>query len=477
MQNSPTASDVGTTVDWHRWMFWIVLLIYTLINVLIWLTTDADLRLRHAGDGVSWYLPAVGLFEHGAFVYPDAPGEPNVYRPPLFPIFGASMFWLFGEATPNAIAFGQIVLLLTTGLLFRNSIDDWLPGWGNLGMALLLFNPNVLTIVQFTQSDPLFLFFMTLALWAVLRFAKGQTDWRYPVISGAAIALACLTRPTAQFLIVVLPLVFPMLAAINRDFSGAWRSFAQGCVAFIVAIVLISPWVIHVQEVDGRYGLSDSKSRYRYLWDQIIMVDSQSNNLSYFESSRRLEFNETGPRARLIEEYGPGWDDLTNNQRLAYLTDKGFGVLLSYPAIDLAEAYARSIAQFLFGGGSGRLHYVLQSDPERLAELWFKTSQTSLVDMVREFFRTASPAALAASAFALSFVLFARIVGTAGLISLVRTRAWPLLAVLIPVISYFALIHLFVGNSRYRLVTEPALMFLAVVGLEAIWRNVRRRSR
>ncbi len=472
MHDHTTDSGIRSTVDVHRWAFWITVSIYALINGVIWLTTEPEIRLRHAGDGDSWYLPAVGLFDHGTFVYPDTPGEPNVYRPPLFPIFGAAMFWLFQEVTPNAIAFGQIILLLVTGLVFRNSINDWYPGWGTLGMALLLFNPNVLTIVQFTQSDPLFLFFMTASLWAVLRFAKGQNGWRYSMIAGTTIAMACLTRPTAQFLIVVLPLVFPILTALNRNYSDRWRSCTQGCASFILAIVLISPWLIHVQEVDGRYGLSDSESRYRYLWDQIIMVESQSNNLSYSQAERRLAVGPTSLRAELIEEYGASWKDLTDSQRLAYLTDKGFGILLSYSASDLAKAYARSVAQFLFGGGSGRLHYILKSNPEQLAELWFKTSQANLVGMVREFIRTASPVALAASGIALGFVLFARIVGTVGLISLARKRAWPLLAALIPFIMYFALIHLFVGNSRYRMVTEPALMFLVVIGLEAIWRKI-----
>ena len=112
---------------------------------------------------------------------------------------------------------------------------------------------------------------------------------------------------------------------------------------------------------------------------------------------------------------------------------------------------------------------------ERLAELWFKSSQTSLANMVCEFVRTASPVALAASGLALGFVMFARIIGMVGLISLARKRAWPLLAALIPFILYFALIHLFVGNSRYRMVTEPALMFLVVIGLEAIWRKIKIR--
>ena len=38
-------------------------------------------------------------------------------------------------------------------------------------------------------------------------------------------------------------------------------------------------------------------------------------------------------------------------------------------------------------------------------------------------------------------------------------------------ISYFALVHLFVGNSRYRLAVEPALVLLFLYGIEAVWRR------
>ena len=43
-------------------------------------------------------------------------------------------------------------------------------------MALLLLNPNVFAIAQYTQSDTLFLFFMTIALWGVLCIAQNGTS-------------------------------------------------------------------------------------------------------------------------------------------------------------------------------------------------------------------------------------------------------------------------------------------------------------
>ena len=474
MSPSPTGPPRVAAGVWRHRGFWIVIALYVLVNAGLWVATEPDLRLQYAGDGTSWYSPAVGLYQHGAFVLADTPGEPSVYRPPLFSLFGAAMFGLFGGPSPNAIAVGQIVLLLLTALLFRDSVEDWLPGWGVLAMALMLFNPNVLTIAQYTQSDTLFLFFLTLSLWATLRFARGETAWRYPLSAGVALALASLTRPTAQFLILALPLAFPLIATAGGRSHLVWRGLLQGCLASLLAVALIAPWIAYVNRVDGHYGLSDTHSRYRYVWDQATIVEAQSSGVSYHQASRTLEVDPDGPRARFIAEFGPGWNDLAESGRYAYLLDRGYGLLLSYPAADLAIAYTRSIAQFLLGGGAGRWHYLLDTDPERLAEIWFETSQTDLGGMVRKYLEV-PPLALAASAVCFGFVFLARVFGLIGMVAMINRKDWPLLLTLVAVIAYFALVHLFVGNSRYRMVTEPALMMLFLYGLATVWRRWRER--
>lgn len=475
MTQLETNDDARRTPFYLKKAFWAVSLLYVLANAVIWVNTDAELRLQYAGDGASWYQPSVGLYEYGAFVLPNMPDEPSVYRPPMFPLFAAAMFGLFGETTPNAIAFGQIILLFVAGCFFRSSVEDWLPGWGTAGMAVFLFNPNVLTISQYTQSDTVFLFFMTLTLWAVLRFAGGDMSWRQALLTGACLACACLTRPTAQFLIVVLPLVFPLLAWLGGSARNVGRGFLQGMIAMLLAIVVVSPWALYVQSVDGQFGLSDSQSRYRFVWDQIVMLEAHSNGRSYHQAAQYLERDPDGTQARLAREYGPGWETLSDRERHFYLTDKGFGVLLSYPPGDLAKSYFRSIVQFLTAGGSGRLRYLLDSDPEHAATLWFKTEQNAFIRKLAEYLSSAPPLAIAASVIGLGFVAIARLFGIIGIVTLMRRREWALLCTLVGVVSYFAFVHLFVGNSRYRVVTEPALMFFFLFGLRAMWSAWRDR--
>jgi hypothetical protein len=43
-------------------------------------------------------------------------------------------------------------------------------------------------------------------------------------------------------------------------------------------------------------------------------------------------------------------------------------------------------------------------------------------------------------------------------------------------ITYFAIFHLFIGNSRYRLPMEPALIFLALYGVDGLRARLRRED-
>ena len=204
------------------------------------------------------------------------------------------------------------------------------------------------------------MFLMLLTLWAVLHAMKYSANWYLTILTGVTLALACLTRPTAQFLIFLLPIIFPFISFLRSDFPLKF-SFLHGGLATLVALILLTPWALFVQSVDGHIGLSDSQSRYRFLWDQIIMVESHSNNLSYHAASQKIENHPNGAKARLVKKAGSNWEKWDTRERYAYLANSGFDVLLSYSPKDLAYSYIRSIGQFLMSGGSGRWRYLLNT--------------------------------------------------------------------------------------------------------------------
>ena len=121
---------------------WITIL-YLLSNAILWVNVDPPIRLEFAGDGGAWYPgPSTSITrEHSPI---QATRKPRQHIVRLGSLLSPHLFTLFGGPSAGAIAFGQILLLLATGLIFRNTVNDWLPGWGSAGMALLIFNPNVL---------------------------------------------------------------------------------------------------------------------------------------------------------------------------------------------------------------------------------------------------------------------------------------------------------------------------------------------
>ncbi len=149
-------------------------------------------------------------------------------------------------------------------------------------------------------------------------------------------------------------------------------------------------------------------------------------------------------------------------------------VLLSYPVADFAKALFRSQAQFYFAGGAGNWHNLFDIGAESVSVAWFTNAQDELWPLLQRLFSDVPPAGLVFSTLAIGFTVLARLIGLIGILSLCRTERWGLLLVIAGIVLYFAFIHVFVGNSRYRVAVEPMLMFLTIGGLDQLYRRFGR---
>jgi 4-amino-4-deoxy-L-arabinose transferase-like glycosyltransferase len=450
----------------------IVLALFVLANAAIWVFSDGDSRLADAADGDSWYRPALALMKYGAFVDLKNPALIDTYRPPLYPLFEAAAMAVAGGPSPGAIVVAQIALLLFVGLLFRNLVHDWFPGWENFGMALLIFNPNVLSSAHFVQSEILFLAFVMFTFWAVAKFILFNGSWRFALLTGAGVALACLTRPTAQFLLFVPPILFPLLALFGGR-TAKRTAFLQGLGAFVLAIIIVAPWVSLVASQGHGLALSDSAGKYRYVWDQVTMIDAQSRGLSYHEAGARLT-KPGGAEYDFIARHGKSWKSLSRPERNNALADEGMAVLVSYPVVDFAKALYRSQAQFFLGGGAGNWHNLFGVGAQSASSAWFANAQDDLWSLLKNLVGGLPPFGLIFSGIAIGFSVAARVLGLMGLPAFFNQERWGLFLIVAGFVAYFALIHVFVGNSRYRVSIEPMLMLLVLAGLDNLGRLFRR---
>ena len=89
--------------------------------------------------------------------------------------------------------------------------------------------------------------------------------------------------------------------------------------------------------------------------------------------------------------------------------------------------------------------------------------------MLVTFFGEAPMAALSLSFFALFFAFLTRCIGLVGICAMWRRGHYALMFTLLAFIGYFVAVHLFHGNSRYRIPSEPAMMLFALYGLQFVW--------
>ena len=153
--------------------FWVFTLIYFFINAWIFLSAAPGASLTQGGDAGS-IGPALAFLKYGDFVRLD--NQPNWTFIVLRYILMISMvIFIFGE-NPSAVVLTQIFLLYAVGILYRNIVKSWLPSWRDAGMALIILNPNLIGTVHLIQSETLYLFFISIGFWSLLRIVQEIFD-------------------------------------------------------------------------------------------------------------------------------------------------------------------------------------------------------------------------------------------------------------------------------------------------------------
>ena len=125
---------------------------------------------------------------------------------PLVPLLFGLVFDLLGESRVHAQALTTLLFAGSVALTFRLGRDLWDEEVGFLGGALLLAIPYLLTQVPGMLSDVPTMFFLTLAVHAVVRaFQRGGAG--RILLASLAVVLALLSKYSAWLLLSVVPVV------------------------------------------------------------------------------------------------------------------------------------------------------------------------------------------------------------------------------------------------------------------------------
>jgi len=117
----------------------VILILFILVNLALLITVEEGAQLSNGADAGTWHNPALALLKYGALVELDDPATPMTYRQPLYPLFDAALLWLGGGKSLIPVIVGQVVLLWITGLFSRAMVEIWLPRYGVVALALVVF--------------------------------------------------------------------------------------------------------------------------------------------------------------------------------------------------------------------------------------------------------------------------------------------------------------------------------------------------
>lgn len=223
----------------HRQGLYLILAFALLLRVGVGLTQS---DLIHASDERHWDGLGKAYLALGV-LHPDT----GMYRPPLYGLFLAGIYRMFGHA-PAIVRIAQAILgAITCWLIYHIGCK---MGHGNarvglVAAGLFAIYPLFAFFPAVLMAETLLVFLTTASFACYLRFSQQSTPMR-AMAFGAAVGLSALCKP------VLLPWLLPVLAA------WAWRAHLSRTqraarIAVIIgsAIAVIAPWTARNYALSG----------------------------------------------------------------------------------------------------------------------------------------------------------------------------------------------------------------------------------
>ena len=233
-------------------------------------------------DTDDYIAPAVALLQTGA--YPEDEG----FRTPVYPLFIALVFLLFGQ---NLLALGVAQALISTASVYLTWLiaSRFLPGRVALtASAILSLSMLSITYTFFLVTETLFTFLLLVSTWFWLRGVQ-STNRLFWCLAGFGFGLAVLCRPIG----LVYPFLLVVPALLNRRSPLKSRLLSQALFMSVLVLTL-TPWVVRNARVVGMPVISTVTNVNLYFYNAVAL---EANLHGISENEMRQEFVERVSRA------------------------------------------------------------------------------------------------------------------------------------------------------------------------------------
>ena len=378
---------------------------------------------------------AVNLARGHGFVA-EAGGEPIIWRAPLYPVFLAAVYALFGEHNETGVFLAQSVLdSLTAVLIFYMGTRLFGETVGFVSAVTFALHPLSAYYSLRFLSEPLFTLAFTAVIASWIAAATSRRIIAYMTV-GALIALASLVKPIALGL-------WPLLAtcALYQLREEPVRALFATTALTVACLIALSPWALRNYRVTGELVAVATGGGYA-LWLGNQMVS---------EGKEDWEVDEV-TRAYLFERRGAV---ITGTER----ADQALASVANYPSI-------RSATQ--------PVHISVSEDHAFFLAAWremsshpFDTALLTVRKLFRFWFRIFLPDNRWAQSYIVLFQTLFLGVAVLGMLEAKR-QGITVFALILPVLFLAAVHAMTFSTIRYSIPTIPVFSILQAAGLRAI---------
>jgi 4-amino-4-deoxy-L-arabinose transferase-like glycosyltransferase len=435
----------------------IILIALLLRGVLFVVVSTHPERLYHRDTG-SYVRPALNLLAGRGFSQQETPPfAPDVRRTPVYPLFVALLYGVFGQHS-LLVAGGQVLLsALTAGLAGLLGARLLPQQEAHLGGLLLALSLGAIVYSLYILTETLFTALLLGMSYALVAYREKRRK-RWLIGAGLLAGMAMLCRPIALF--------WPLVAASLAGFvhRGCWREILQTVLLFLgIAALVVAPWMLRNHRLTGSLTLSTISSHNLLRYNAATL---EADLRGVGQAQVRAEMAEQLEQ-ELARQGGAGDERL----RVRLYKEWSRKIVMAHPWRYLCvhlrndlNSLLPNVTEFL------ELLGVTQGGKGTLSVL----NQHGLWAAVRHYF--GGQVWLLGLLLPLVGLLGLTYLGAlVGLIVLVQRRAGFSLAVHLLPIAYFLLIPGAPSHPRFRVPVMPYVCLLAGTGLVAVWHWVGRR--
>ncbi len=414
---------------------------------------DGDLvQAISAADG--YFTVSQNIIEgHGLTDSAAPPYIPYSFRPPLYHYFIAGAYWLLGGywgVILLQILIASVLPLLGVAIA-RNLVErawiTWTSG------VLLALEPSAVLYSTFFYAETFFMFWFSLSILLLFAYLRQGRLWQL-MASGLLLGLATLTRPTTQFLPIVI-----MGAMLYFGFTYLTRRHILHILAYAAAfIIVLLPLLYRNYSI---WGVADLSPQMGVNLHMTLLP-------TVYSIERGTTFQAEFAALEASGLKGPNSANLLEGKEYK---KRAIPLLLAHPRALALSMLNSGLSFFTLDGVFDFLRHVRIRPPEMIGRPSLVALATDPVGVAKYFGRNImSP---------LFFILMGRLLWigiTVAFIAEAIRRFWrpasleSRIAVLI--VLYFALTALITGfglSARYRLPVNALIVPLALSMIVLWW--------